>query len=209
MNNSRETVPLVAADISTFCKNLRQQLATAGHEAPGHLAFLNMLAKSAGYRNYQTLKAQPLSAASSAPSAAPVTPAAPIAAPAAAPAAPPITLPRGSTVPLPLRRLLTCFDTQGRLTRWPNKFAAQQTAIWALWSRLPAQRELTEKQVNAYLSASHTYGDPATLRRELVNAKLLWRTVDCRVYRKEQRRPSEDTRAFLDLLFSHSGSARG
>ena len=200
MNTSREMVPLVAADISTFCKHLRQQLAAAGHEVPGHVAFLNMLARSAGYRNYQTLKAQPPAA----PAAAPVTSQAKF----AEPALPPITLPRGSTVPLPLRRLLTCFDTQGRLTRWPNKYAAQQTAIWALWSRLPAQRELTEKQVNDYLLASHTYGDPATLRRELVNAKLLWRTVDCRVYRKEPRRPGTDARAFLDLLFSQSAITR-
>ena len=56
---------------------------------------------------------------------------------------------------------------------------AQQIAIWALWSRLPAQRELVE-------------------------AKLLWRTVDCRVYRKEVRRPDGETRAFLDLLFSNT-----
>ena len=182
-------VLLVAADISTFCKNLRQQLVDAGHETPGHVALLNMLARSAGYRNYQMLKARP-------PALPQPTPIEPIAAA--------IALPRGSTVPLTLRRLLACFDTQGRLTRWPNKFAAQQIAIWALWSRLPAQRELTEKQVNGYLDASHTFGDPATLRRELVEAKLLWRTVDCRVYRKEVRRPNEETRAFLDLLFSNT-----
>ena len=106
-------------------------------------------------------------------------------------------------MPITLRRLLACFDTQGRLTRWPNKYAAQQMAIWALWSRLPAQRELTEKQVNNYIAAWHTFGDQATLRRELVNAKLLWRTVDCRVYRKEVRRPGEETREFLDLLFGN------
>lgn len=205
MNASREIVPLVAADISVFCKNLRQHLAIAGHDAPAHLALLNMLARSAGYRNYQTLRAQPPLAPSTPPAPA-VSPESPVPAP---PPAPAITLPRGSTVPLPLRRLLTCFDTQGRLMRWPNKYAAQQTAIWALWSRLPAQRELTERQVNDYLLASHTFGDPATLRRELVNAKLLWRTVDCRVYRKESRRPNEETRAFLELLFSHSGVSRG
>lgn len=188
MNTSREMVPLIAADISTLCKNLRLQLCAAGHAAPGHVALLNMLAKSAGYRNYQMLKAHPPAS----PQPLPIEP-----------AATPITLPRGSTVPLTLRRLLTCFDTQGRLTRWPNKYAAQQIAIWALWSRLPARREMTEKQVNDYLDASHTFGDPATLRRELVNAKLLWRTVDCRVYRKELRHPEEETRKFLDLLFSN------
>jgi hypothetical protein len=32
---------------------------------------------------------------------------------------------------------------------------------------------------------------------------LLWRTVDCRVYRKELKRPGDETRQFLDLLFSN------
>ena len=85
MNTSREMVPLVAADISTLCKNLRQQLSSAGHEAPGHVALLNMLAKSAGYRNYQMLKARP-------PLAPPVTQVPAVEAVTSA-----ITLPRGST----------------------------------------------------------------------------------------------------------------
>lgn len=190
MNPSREMVPLLAADVSTFCKNLRLQLAGAGHAAPSHVALLNMLARSAGYRNYQMLRAQPPAVAAAAPAAVEKAPGA-------------ISLPRGSTVPLPIRRLLACFDTQGRLMRWPNKYAAQQIAIWAIWSRLPAQREMSEAQVNGYINAFHTFGDPATLRRELVNAHLLWRTVDCRVYRKELKRPGDETRQFLDLLFSN------
>lgn len=188
MNPSREIVPLHTADVSLFCKNLRQQLETSGLSPPGHLTLLNMVARSAGFRNYQTLKARPATV-----EVAPVI---------EEPIAEAISLPRGSTVPLPIRRLLSCFDTQGRLMRWPNKFAAQQIAIWAIWSRIPAHRELSEKQINDYIAAYHTFGDVATLRRELVNAKLLWRTVDCRVYRKETRRPNEETKQFLDLLFS-------
>ena len=69
MNPSREMVPLLAADVSTFCKNLRLQLAGAGHAAPSHVALLNMLARSAGYRNYQMLRAQPPGVAAAAPAA--------------------------------------------------------------------------------------------------------------------------------------------
>ncbi|MBL8524444.1 MAG: DUF2087 domain-containing protein [Betaproteobacteria bacterium] len=198
MNPSREMVPLHTADVSLFCKNLRQQLSTAGIDVPGHLTLLNMVARSAGYRNFQTLKARP-----------PAEVAMPVAevAPPAPAELPPIELARGSTVPLPIRRLLTCFDTGGRLMRMPNKFAAQQMAIWAIWSRLPAHRELSEKQINDYIARYHTFGDVATLRRELVNAKLLWRTQDCRVYRKEMQRPSEETKQFLDLLFEHATAA--
>ena len=45
--------------------------------------------------------------------------------------------------------------------------------------------------------SSYTFGDPATLRRELVNMKLLGRESDCSRYWKEPRRPDADTRAFL------------
>lgn len=189
MNPSREIVPLQVADISIFCKTLRQQLVDSTQLAPSHLTLLNMLARSAGHRNFQALKATPAPAV--------IVPRTPLTSPIA------IALPRGSTVPLPLRRLLACFDTEGRLMRWPKKFAAQQIALWALWSRLPAQRDLTEKEVNRTIEKYHTYGDFATLRRELVNAKLLWRTTDCRTYRKEARRPNEEVRQFLQLLFSN------
>jgi hypothetical protein len=119
MNPSREMVPLLAADVSTFCKNLRLQLAGAGHAAPSHVALLNMLARSAGYRNYQMLRAQPPGVAPSAPAA--------------------VERRRGDQPAARFhraaadRRLLACFDTQGRLMRWPNKYAAQQIAIWAIW----------------------------------------------------------------------------
>lgn len=189
MSLTRETVALFAPDLSTFCKNLRRHLEAAGANPPGHLALLNLIAKSAGYRNYQVLKARP----------APMPAADP---PAAEPV--PLSLPRETKVDPALRKLIACFDVEGRLMRMPNKYAAQQMAIHALWSRLPARREMTEREVNAYLDGCHRFGDPATLRRELVNAKLLWRTVDGRVYRKLAAQPDAATRAFLALLFAHT-----
>lgn len=192
MKPARDTVPLFTADIATFSKHLRQHLAQAGmDDVPSHLTLLNLLAKSAGYRNYQTLRALP-----------PV--------PGMAPPEPPpqpIVVPRGSTLPRAARRALAHFDTAGRLMQWPTQFAVQQCAIWGLWVRLPAKRELSEKEVNRYLSERHLFGDPATLRRELVTARLLWRTQDCRVYRKEPRRPDAEVQAFLAALLAQSTHA--
>ncbi|MBI3716915.1 MAG: DUF2087 domain-containing protein [Betaproteobacteria bacterium] len=185
MNSSREIVPLQAADISSFCKNLRQQLADAGvSPVPGHLAFLNLLAKSAGHRNYQALRV-------SAPAPSAVSA-------AREPMA--IASPRGSTLPRAALRALTHFDTAGRLRRWPTQFAVQQYALWGLWIRLPLKRDMSEADVNRHLDAYHCFGDAATLRRELVNAKLLWRTIDCRLYRKEPRRRSDEANDFLEAL---------
>lgn len=187
-HSSRENVPLFAADVSTFCKTLRGQLESAGHAAPGHLALLNMLARSAGFRNFQALKASP------APQ--PVTAVPPDAAPVA------IVLPRDANATPALRKLLACFDTDGRLTRMPLKFAAQQLALWAMWVRFPAQREMNERDVNEILNRFHTFGDPATLRRELVTAGMLWRTQDCSRYHKEPAKPSPEAKQFLEILFA-------
>lgn len=193
MKPARDTVPLYAADISTFCKNLRQHLGQSSTgEPPSHLALLNLLAKSAGYRNYQALRAAPHPKGLLAAAEVAVVPK-------------PITVARGSTLPRITRRALTHFDTAGRLMRWPKQFAVQQCALWALWVRLPSKRELTEPEINRYLSGYHVFGDPATLRRELVNARLLWRTQDCRVYRKEARRPGAEVQEFLAALFEQTG----
>lgn len=194
MKTARDTFPLFIADISTFCKTFRQHLAQSGADTvPSHLSLLNLLAKSAGYRNYQALRAAPPTQASMAAETAPAV------------APKPISIPRGSPLPRATRRALTHFDTAGRLMRWPKQFAVQQCALWGLWVRLPAKRDLTEPEVNRYLSGYHVFGDPATLRRELVNARLLWRTQDCRTYRKETRRPAAEVQEFLSALFDQTG----
>ncbi|HNY48710.1 MAG TPA: DUF2087 domain-containing protein, partial [Casimicrobium sp.] len=89
------------------------------------------------------------------------------------------------------------FDEAGRLVRWPSKFAVQRFAMWALWMRFDASRVYTEREVNTLLNAWATFGDPVTLRRELINMKLLARKADCSAYWKEPQRPDEEMQAFL------------
>jgi hypothetical protein len=149
---------------------------------------MNMLARSAGYRNYQSLRAKPSTATLQTQTDNKPSP------------AKAIELPRGLDLPKPIQRALTHFDTEGRLMRWPTQFSVQQIALWSLWMRLPAKRELTEREVNTYLDAYNTFGDPVTLRRELVNAKLLWRTKDGRTYRKEAKVPSAEAALFIKHL---------
>jgi hypothetical protein len=95
------------------------------------------------------------------------------------------------------RKALMQFDESQRLVRLPHKFSVQQMATWALWTQFAARRPYTEKEVNSIIDANHTFGDYATLRRELVNMKLLGRTSDGREYWKEPRRPDAEVRAFL------------
>jgi hypothetical protein len=73
----------------------------------------------------------------------------------------------------------------------------QRLALWALWTRFDARRVYSEREVNEILKAWHTYGDHATLRRELINHRLMTRKSDCSAYRKLAVRPDDEARWFL------------
>lgn len=180
---TRLPVPLAAPDISAFAKSLKRLLDerhAAGKPPPGHVELLNLLARAGGRRNFATLKAAVLAAPG----------------PAVERAVPGAAIDLGSLSPT-VRKALIQFDEAGRLVRLPNKFSVQQMVMWALWTRFAARRAYTEKEVNAVLNAHHVFGDQATLRRELVNKKLLGRLDDCSRYWKEPRRPDTETRGFL------------
>ncbi len=177
---TRLLVPFVAPDLSALAKTLKSALDErhgVGRPPPTHVELLNLLARAAGLRNFATLKAAAL--------AAPVVRTAPRAA---------VDL---GTLSAPARKALLQFDAARRLVRLPDKLSVQQMAMWALWTQFAARRTYTEKEVNAVINAHHTFGDQATLRRELVNMKLVGRLGDCSKYWKEPRRPEPDVRAFL------------
>jgi hypothetical protein len=183
----RDRVPLHCDDLSQFAKTLRQQLGEHLEKSPGaapsHVQLLNMLARAAGHRSVQALRAQAtLTRMPAAP--APTATAAPVSTALGAHAA----------------KALTQFDEHGRLSRWPYKFAVQRLAMWGLWLRFDSNRTYTEREVNEILKAWTTYGDHVTPRRELVEMKLLGRKPDCSVYWKEPQRPTDEVRALLQAL---------
>lgn len=167
-----EATSLVLEDLSAFTRHLRRAWATHVETTgapPGHVEAQNLIARAAGYRNLQALKATPV---------------------ARSPAAvPPLTD--------HARRTLMQFDAEGRLVRWPARFAIQRLAMFVLWTRFDGKRPYTEPEVNAILRAANGFGDHVTLRRELVNHRLLARTSDCSEYRKRAVRPDDEARALL------------
>ena len=169
-----------APSISALAKSLCEQFAAA-NAAPSHLQMLNWLARGAGHRNYQAFRA------------------AAVAAPAVAsePTKRAARLEKSVALSAHATKALMQFDEAGRLVRWPSKFAVQRFAMWALWMRFDASRVYTEREVNTLLNAWATFGDPVTLRRELINMKLLARKADCSAYWKEPQRPDEEMQAFL------------
>ena len=101
------------------------------------------------------------------------------------------------------------FDALGRLERWPLKLSVQRLAMWVLWTRFDARRVYTEAQVNQVLKAWHLYGDHATLRRELINHKLMTRKSDCSEYRKLGVRPDAEVQALLQAVRTNARQRRG
>jgi hypothetical protein len=180
----RHTVPLHADDISSFARALGRQLSDAHARQPrppGHVELLNMLARAAGYRNFQSLRVQPPPAAAGA---------------AQAPAQP--------TLSETAARALRQYDELGRLKRWPVKYSVQRMMLWGLWMRFDSRRRYSEREVNELLKAWHLFGDHCTLRRELVNMKLLGRKSDGSEYWKEPARPDAETMAMLRALRTRS-----
>jgi hypothetical protein len=179
---SRVALAFDVPDASLFAKSLGQSLKTRhaeGHPPPGHVELLNLMARALGHRNLQSLQA-------GARQKVPTPPLAPEDRPA------PLALSDNA------RKALMQFDSRGRLIRWPHKFSVQKLAMWVLWTLFDGRRVYTEAQVNEVLKAANAFGDHVTLRRELINHKLLSRKPDCSEYRKlSQPRPDDEVRALL------------
>jgi len=228
---SRPLRPFSAPDLSALAKALGKALQAhqAEHgEPPGHQALMNMLVRATGARNLQAwLASAPNAEPGSGPDTdtgiriealdAPPKDAITVAASddpwhdaTDADALPP---PPEAPPPAPLsehaRRALMQFDAEGRLIRWPQKLSVQRLALWALWVHFDARRVYTEAEVNQVLKAWHHFSDHATLRRELVNLRLLTRTPDCREYRKQLPRPDDEAQALLQAMRAASRQGRG
>ena len=164
---TRETIPLATDDLSRFARALGTEL---GDAAPSHLTLMNMLARAAGYRNYQHLRADATARDRLEQPPAP---------------APDIDHRR-------VERALGHFDDQGRLERWPSKNAMQKLVVWVFWADLPTGEAMAEAAVNECFDEGHRFGDPATLRRMLVGLGRVEREADGSAYRRvEQPVPPE------------------
>ena len=188
---TRLLVPLSTPDIAAFSKTLKNFLDerhASGKSPPSHVELLNLLARAAGTRNFATLK----KAAQTVPCVVRNK-------------LNEVTLVEGaptevvnlSPMSATVRKALLQFDASSRLVRLPNKLSVQQMTMWALWTKFAANRKYTEKEVNAITNGFHIFGDQATLRRELINMKLLGRKSDCSEYWKEPHRPTEEVQDFL------------
>ena len=174
---TRSVFPFYASDISALARSLNSQLAEYDH-TPGHVELLNILARAVGARNFQHFRAQMIEEKKLSRSEEPLA----------------------SIDYVKLRRLARYFDVQGRWVRWPTKFTHQELCLWVLWSKLPPRKTLSEREINGLLLASHLFEDPALLRREMKDRKMVIRTLDGREYRRIERKPPQMALALIRLL---------
>lgn len=186
----RTAMPLALPDVAAFARGLGRHLHERHRdklEPPSHVELLNLLVQAAGHRNFQAFKAAP--------------PALPVAAPEPPPEPSPITLSDNA------RKALGHFDAHGRLMRWPVKYSIQCLVMWPLWMRFDAKRVYSEAEVNAVLKSANLFFDHVTLRRELINHRLMARKSDCSEYRKLPARPDDEARALLGAWRARLGRA--
>ena len=86
-----------------------------------------------------------------------------------------------------MKSLKNFLDQEGRLRQFPVKRAMQEQALSYLAEKFRPGGTYTEREVNELLCQWHTFGDPATLRRALCDARLLDRDAYGRGYRLAQR----------------------
>lgn len=169
---TRIPLSLPVEDLSAFARTLSRELGPA----PGHLRLMNMLARSAGFRNLQHLRASATAGRRL--------------------AAPPATAADLTRVAAALR----FFDGDGRMTAWPARTVIQHLCLWGLWSRLPKSLSMTERQISRLLDQWHLFTDAAILRRTLAELKLVSRTPDGTSYLRLEQPPPPEAIALIRQL---------
>ncbi len=88
-----------------------------------------------------------------------------------------------------LSELTPFLDGTGRLISFPAKHKKKLLAIWYLAGKIESGRQYKESEINDLLDEWTFFHDPATLRRELYNKRLLERAEDCSRYWKAETIP--------------------
>jgi hypothetical protein len=172
----RQTIPLVVEDISPFARALARQINEVG-QTPSHLSLMNMVARAAGFRNFQHLRASHAAGERLANTGTPQ-----------------------AVDHLLVERTLNQFDSAGRLRQWPSRRKTQDLCLWAFWALLPVRTLMSEREINARLRQAHLFDDPAVLRRSLCSLGMVTRNPDGSDYCRKEQAPPPEARQLIALL---------
>ncbi|MBY0423656.1 MAG: DUF2087 domain-containing protein [Parvularculaceae bacterium] len=170
---TRTLVPFATDDVSSLARYLARAVDALGR-TPTHVEMLNILARSQGARNFQHYRAD-----------------------RAAPAPRSPVVEEDGVNAVRVEAAIRLFDRDGVFLRWPSKSSLQKLAVWVLWSRLPAETTMSEKEIDAFLRERHAFGDHALLRRMLFGLGLVARTKDGAEYRRIEQKPPAEALAVI------------
>lgn len=91
-----------------------------------------------------------------------------------------------------LKPIQSLLDEAGRLTKMPSKRKKRLYALSYLADKIPEGQEFTEKEFNEFLNTLHTFGDAATIRREMYDHFLINREKDGSRYTANKERLSAE-----------------
>jgi hypothetical protein len=178
---SKTLLSVTVPDVSALAKTLRRELdarqTLSGAASPSHVELLNIIARGAGFRNFQHLRACQSAAVRL--------------------EAPPVAVAPEPVDHKKIEQVVRCFDADGVLTRWPGKTSQQKLALWWCWAQIPARRDLAEREVNEILKRWNAFGDHVLIRRELIDWGMMSRSLDCKVYRRIEARPPAEAMALI------------
>ncbi len=81
--------------------------------------------------------------------------------------------------------LRSFFNEDGTLKQWPSKMKKKLMVVDWLGEKFETGRKYTETEVNIVLNGLHSFNDPVSLRRMLIEGGGLKRTQDGSEYWKE------------------------
>nr|WP_319512932.1 DUF2087 domain-containing protein [uncultured Cohaesibacter sp.] len=174
---SKQTIPFQVDDISALAKSLKMAAGQA-NIAPSHVEWLNILARAAGYKNFQHFRANHAAEQR-----------------LATPSRPPETIDHHL-----IEQTLRHISPEATLLRWPSRKTQRDLCLWWLWSLFPAHASLTEGEVNTLLKSKNGFEDHAILRRALVDLQYLTRTANGAEYRRKEMPPPATARTFIQLM---------
>lgn len=85
-----------------------------------------------------------------------------------------------------IQELMPFLNGDMQLVALPAKYKKKLNAYYYLATKIEAGKKYTELEINEVLNRWAAFRDPATLRRELYNKRLLGRTEDGEYYWKEE-----------------------
>jgi len=89
-------------------------------------------------------------------------------------------------------RIKHFLNEKGQVTLFPAKRKMKICVLFYLAEKFDPNRNYSEREVNDLLLDWHTFGDPATLRRELYDYHFLDRSADGRSYSLSSNPPTPE-----------------